>query len=243
MWFLVFSRPCGQSHFVKIAIALLLYCNYHIRKHTDMADGSNMLKNNTKYSDDLFPDLTKQEVVQRGHYPNLHRAINSAVVWHNGQDRKYSGLPYIIHPMAVMEIVRTVSNDEDMLIAAVFHDVLEDTLVERSTIRMLYGDRVTELVIGLSDISKPEDGNRAARKLIDREHLASAHPDIQTIKYADIIHNTADIAANDPNFARVYIREIAALLEVMDKGDSSLYVRALDGVQAFENQRLQEALK
>lgn len=200
--------------------------------------------NKEQYDAALFPDLTERSNAQPlGNFPKLQKCINSAVVWHAGQDRKYTKTPYITHPLAVMEIVRAVTDDEDMLCAAVLHDVVEDTLVEIETIDQMYGKRVAELVGWLTDVSKPNDGNRAIRKAIDRQHSADAPPDAQTIKYADLIHNTRSITEHDPDFARIYMKEKEALLGVMIRGDKTLYARALKGLQDYQTARLNEALK
>lgn len=191
---------------------------------------------------ELNPEVLKHSKL-RGHYPRLHGAINSAVVWHMGQDRKYTKVPYICHPIAVMEIVRTVTDDEDMLIAAVLHDVVEDTPVEISTIKMLYGERVAELVGWLTDVSVPEDGNRNVRKDIDRMHTAKAPPDAKTIKLADLIHNTESITQHDKDFARVYMKEKELLLGVITEGNHELWNRANLALQNYQNELLQEALK
>ena len=57
----------------------------------------------------------------------LDRAIHLATVAHTGQKRKYTGAPYIGHPLEVMGIVQTVPHTTEMLMAAVLHDVVEDT--------------------------------------------------------------------------------------------------------------------
>ena len=142
------------------------------------------------------------------------------------QRRKYTGAPYIVHPAAVVEIVRSVPHTPEMIAAAWLHDVVEDTGVTLDDIKSEFGPAVAELVFWLTDKSKPEDGNRAVRKAIDRAHSASAPPDAQTIKLADLIENTFTINAYDPDFAKVYLVEKKALLEVMTKGDEGLYRRA-----------------
>lgn len=176
-------------------------------------------------------------------YVKLHRAINLATLWHTGQDRKYLHTPYISHPIAVMEIVREVSGDESILIAAVLHDVVEDTLIGLDQIKGEFGDRVANLVDWLTDKSKPEDGNRATRKEIDRDHIAASPPAAKTIKLADLIHNTGSIVKYDQDFARVYMKEKELLLDVLKDGDPILWERARSIVQSYQEQRLQEALK
>ena len=178
-----------------------------------------------------------------GRFKELHRAINEAVLWHNGQDRKYSQIPYIVHPLRVMQIVRSVSDDEDMLVAAVLHDVVEDTPIEIETIESQYGARVAELVGWLTDVSKPEDGNRRDRKNLDLEHTANAPADAQTIKLADIIDNTRSITRSDPDFARVYMKEKERLLTVLTKGHLSLQAEAQALLRIYQDGLLQEALR
>jgi hypothetical protein len=73
------------------------------------------------------------------------------------------------------------------------------------------------LVVELTDVSKPEDGNRAKRKAIDAERLSQASRDAQIVKLADLIDNSDDIEANDPSFAKVFLKEKAHLISVMDK--------------------------
>ena len=83
---------------------------------------------------------------------------------------------------------------------------------------------VTDLVMWLTDVSKPSDGSRKARKLIDRAHTAAAPPEAKTIKLADLIDNIKSILARDPDFARVYLREKRLLLdEALKEGDATLW--------------------
>jgi len=176
------------------------------------------------------------------HFPDLHRAISFAVQAHMGQDRKYSKVPYIAHPLSVMQIVRTVTDDETMLIAAVLHDVVEDTPITSDEIFTKFGRRVGELVDDLTDVSQPEDGNREYRKNKDREHTAAAHPDAKTVKLADLIHNAESIIAADANFAVTFMREKEALLEVLKEGDATLWKRAQQILQCYQEQQLENRL-
>lgn len=176
------------------------------------------------------------------HFPNLHRAISFAVQAHMGQDRKYSNIPYIAHPINVMQIVRSVTDDEAMLVAAILHDVVEDTPITIEEIFADFGERVGLLVADLTDVSNLGDGNRAHRKNIDREHTAAAHADAKTVKLADLIHNAESIVASDASFAIVFMREKEALLEVLKDGDRQLWERAQRTLQRFQEQGLQEHL-
>lgn len=152
----------------------------------------------------------------------IEKAEQFAVKAHGPQKRKYTGAPYIVHPMEVAEIVRTVPHTNAMVAAAILHDVIEDTEAGYDDIASNFGVVIADLVLELTDVSRPEDGNRALRKSLDRAHLASVSADAQTIKLADIISNTKDIQENDPKFAKVYVKEMRMLLEVLDKGDQTL---------------------
>jgi (p)ppGpp synthase/HD superfamily hydrolase len=158
--------------------------------------------------------------------PTLEQAIEFATRAHDGQVRKYTGEPYVTHPIAVSEIVRSVPHTEDMLIAAVLHDTVEDTDVTLADIEFYFGRTVMDLVFWLTDSSRPQDGNRATRKAIDRDHLAAAPAAAQTIKVADLLHNTLSIVSHDPDFAIVYMREKRLLLDVLTQADQGLLARA-----------------
>lgn len=164
--------------------------------------------------------------------PLIDKAKELAGKAHEGQFRKYSGMPYIVHPIEVATILQTVPHTEAMVAAALLHDVVEDTDYTVDDIAVLIDPEVAKLVEGLTDISKPEDGNRKARKAIDREFLSKQSAEVQTIKYADIISNTQDIRVNDPSFAKVYIEEMKLLLDVLDKGDATLFGKAKEIVYA-----------
>jgi (p)ppGpp synthase/HD superfamily hydrolase len=142
------------------------------------------------------------------------------------QLRKYTHEPYIVHPAEVAKIVSTVPHTPQMLAAAWLHDVVEDTGVTLETIRAEFGDEVATLVGWLTDVSRPEQGNRATRKAIDRAHSAMAPKEAQTIKLADLISNTRSIMEHDEAFAKTYLVEKRLLLEVMDKGDATLMAEA-----------------
>lgn len=159
------------------------------------------------------------------------RALEFAARAHEsiGQRRKYTGEPYIVHPIAVAEIVRSVPHTPEMVAAAYLHDVVEDTPVTIEEIEAEFGPKVAELVDWLTDVSRPEDGNRRTRKAIDLEHSARAPPDAKTIKLADLIDNTRTIKPHDPGFWRVYRREKQALLRVLGEGDPTLWKRAQQG--------------
>lgn len=152
-----------------------------------------------------------------------HAAVN--------QLRKYTFDPYIVHPTEVATIVATVTDNPNVVATAYLHDVLEDTKVTEEVLRREFGDEVTDLVVWLTNVSKPSDGNRKVRKQKDLNNLAKAPADAQTVKLADLLSNTPSIVEYDPNFAKIYLHEKLALLDVLKKGNSDLWQQAFDVVQ------------
>ena len=157
---------------------------------------------------------------------------------HGTQVRKYTGDRYIVHPVRVMEMVREYNDDIAVLAAALLHDVLEDTSVSQSEMRGALlqvlepeqAGKIVELVVELTDIFIKEDYprlNRKRRKEKEAERLRGASPEAQSIKYADIIDNVKDIAAQDMDFAKIFVREAKRMLMVMDSGDPQLRQKAL----------------
>lgn len=158
---------------------------------------------------------------------NLYtEALMFAAEAHDGQQRKYTGEPYIAHPIAVAEIVRGIHGTDEMIAAALLHDTVEDCGVPLEVISWKFGQHVATLVGWLTDISLPSDGNRVARKAIDRDHLARASQGAQTIKVADLIDNTRSIVAHDPKFAVTYLGEKLALLDVLERANPALRAKA-----------------
>lgn len=141
------------------------------------------------------------------------------------QWRKYlTHVPYIVHPVRVSNIVRIAGGTIVQQKAALLHDTVEDTYTTIEDIYAYFGKEVGNMVAGLTDVSGPPvpGRNRALRKAEDREHSAAQPGATQTVKYADLIDNGYDIAYYDSNFARVYFKEKALLLDMMDKGCPNL---------------------
>ena len=163
----------------------------------------------------------------------LDEVLKFATLAHIDQKRKYTGDPCTVHPIAVSEIVKTVEHTDEMVAAALLHDVVEDTDVTIEQVEAKFGYKVAELVGWLTDVSKPEDGNRKTRKALDREHSAQAPAEAQTIKVADLIHNTDSIERHDPSFWKIYKQEKIALLDVLTKADQTLVRIAQQQIGGF----------
>lgn len=149
------------------------------------------------------------------------------------QVRKYTNEPYINHPAEVVGILAAIQPSEEMLAAAWLHDVVEDTGVPLCVIQQEFGPTIAYMVAGLTDISTPHMGNRAARKAIDRAHTAAQWASTKTVKLADLISNTRSIVQFDPAFAKVYMAEKRELLKVLTDGDQRLWAQANSIVEAY----------
>lgn len=127
----------------------------------------------------------------------LDRAIVFAVRAHAGIERRGKGFPYIVHPMEAVEIVATITPDQELLAAAVLHDTVEDTDVTIEQIRAEFGDRVAALVASESEdkdcgVSKEESWHARKQAAIDR--LASASLDSKIVALGDKLSNMRAIA-------------------------------------------------
>lgn len=127
----------------------------------------------------------------------LDRAIIFAVRAHAGTERRGKGFPYIVHPMEAVEIVATMTPDQEMLAAAALHDVVEDTDVTIEQIRNEFGDRVASFVAAESDEphqSRDSVENWRARKRAAIDRLARASHDTKIVALGDKLSNMRAIA-------------------------------------------------
>ena len=130
--------------------------------------------------------------------PRYDAALALAARAHRDQLRKGTDLPYIAHPVHVSIILMRHGFGEDLAIAGLLHDVVEDTDISLVTIAAEFGDEVARLVDMVSETKSAEGvelpwEQRKAEKLA---HLRSAGPDVAALKAADAIHNARSIAAD-----------------------------------------------
>ena len=125
----------------------------------------------------------------------LQRAFRYAADKHNGQTRKQSAVPYLSHLMAVAGLVLEAGGDEDMAIAALLHDVVEDCggRPRLREIRKRFGPRVARIVEGCTDSfgePKPEWIERKKDYLREVKH---ADPETRLVSASDKLHNVRTI--------------------------------------------------
>lgn len=127
----------------------------------------------------------------------LDRAIVFAVRAHAGTERRGKGFPYIVHPMEAVEIVATMTRDQELLAAAVLHDTVEDTDTTVEQIRTEFGDRIASLVASESDTmpeGMSEEDSWHARKQAAIDRLARASHDAKVVALGDKLSNMRAIA-------------------------------------------------
>ena len=122
----------------------------------------------------------------------LDRAIIFAVEAHHDTERRGKGFPYIVHPMEAVEIVATITPDQELLAAAALHDTIEDTDVTYEQLREAFGERVADLVRAESDqytegVSEADSWRDRKQAAIDR--LAAASRDAKIVAMGDKLSN------------------------------------------------------
>lgn len=127
----------------------------------------------------------------------LDRAIIFAVRAHAGTERRGKGFPYIVHPMEAVEIVATITADQELLAAAALHDTVEDTDVTVEQLRAEFGDRIAALVASESDVvmaGVSEEDSWHTRKKAAIDRLAAASHDAKIVALGDKLSNMRAIA-------------------------------------------------
>lgn len=139
---------------------------------------------------DLGSYLTPDQVLVVG------KAYDFAEAAHTGQERK-SGDPYIVHPLEVASILSEMHVDYECLIAALLHDVIEDTGVPKHTISQEFGDEVANLVDGVSKLNSIFHSRAEAQAENFQKMTLAMAKDIRVIviKLADRLHNMRTISS------------------------------------------------
>ena len=139
----------------------------------------------------------------------VRRAYYYAEQAHEGQNRR-SGEPYVTHPLAVATILSEMHMDAQSLMAAMLHDVIEDTSVTKQGLSNQFGDVVAELVDGVSKLTRIEFQSKAEQQAENFQKMALAMAkDIRVIlvKLADRLHNMRTLGAIPPEKRRRIARE------------------------------------
>ena len=169
----------------------------------------------------------------------VRRAYEFGDAAHAGQHRK-SGEPYIQHPLAVALILADMHLDHETLIAAILHDVIEDTPVDSARVASEFGAEVAAIVEGLSKLTRLEFESQAENQARNFQRMLMAMADdirVILVKLADRLHNMRTLAALKPEKRRRIARETLEIyapiaqrlginsirLELEDLGFATLY--------------------
>jgi GTP pyrophosphokinase len=181
----------------------------------------------------------------------VKRAYFYAEQAHEGQMRR-SGEAYITHPLAVANILAGMHMDHQSLMAAMLHDVIEDTGIPKEALSEQFGETVAELVDGVSKLTQFEFESQAQKQAENFQKMAMAMAkDIRVIlvKLADRLHNMRTLGALKPEKKRRIAKETLEIyapiaqrlgmnnirLELEDRGFAAMY--------PFRSSRLRAALK
>ena len=139
----------------------------------------------------------------------VRRAYFYAEQAHDGQTRR-SGEPYVTHPLAVANILADMHMDHQSLMAAMLHDVIEDTGIPKEALVTQFGDTVADLVDGVSKLTQMTFETKAEAQAENFQKMALAMArDIRVIlvKLADRLHNMRTLGALNPEKRRRIARE------------------------------------
>jgi (p)ppGpp synthase/HD superfamily hydrolase len=158
-----------------------------------------------------------------------HALVNKAVAFaemaHAGVVRKFTGEPYVEHCKRVAAHLSALGFDPDVVAAAVLHDVVEDTHISAAVLAAEFGPRVAALVVEVSKPKKIPGMSKAARLAAVVEHLAASSYAGASIKLADMLDNSSNVAELSPEFAEKYLPEMAQKLAVLGHGHPELVAK------------------
>lgn len=182
------------------------------------------------WSEEIHGPHRKQVIV------SLLKGIDFAAEKHQGQVRNHADwVPFIVHPLRVAAVLWDDGDirDPELLLAALLHDVLEDTMATPEEIKAQFEGRVVSLVKELTEKPNLTEQEEIA-------HVKAMSKDAQTIKLADRTHSLRDLLDHPPKIwdaerADLFIKRSKNLLKVLKDVHHKLevaYVRALEALEA-----------
>ncbi|AXG66464.1 putative bifunctional (p)ppGpp synthetase/guanosine-3' 5'-bis diphosphate 3'-pyrophosphohydrolase protein [Dickeya phage vB_DsoM_JA13] len=167
--------------------------------------------------------------------PEESRLYSEAVILacraHHGQFRKYTGEPYVLHPIEVAEILRRHDRGIKVICGGVLHDVVEDTEITSAVIQTMFGEEIANIVEGVTNVSEDKSLPRYVRFWRNVKHLAHASEQSQDVKCADIISNCRNFRLGNESFTAQYMAEKSIVIEHLYEADSCLIMEAKDAIE------------
>ncbi|MBP5363498.1 MAG: HD domain-containing protein [Ruminococcus sp.] len=149
----------------------------------------------------------------------LEEAVIYATVMHQGKVRKFNGIPYILHPMEVAQILSTMTDDAEIITAGILHDIVEDTDGTLKEIEKRFGKRVAALVDSESERSYPDENKSTSWQRRKEESLI-------------VLKNSSDIGvkmlwladklANIRSLAREYSENGESIWKMLHQSDPAI---------------------
>ena len=156
--------------------------------------------------DEMYAEL-EQKIKESGHQMDLGRiraAYETACMAHSGQKRR-DGSPYVTHCVAAADITVDMGLDEDSIVAALLHDVIEDTNLTHADIARQFGEPVADIVEGVTKLTRVQYTSKEDEQMENlRKMLMAMAKDIRVIliKIADRLHNMRTMAYQTPEKQR-----------------------------------------
>ena len=163
----------------------------------------------------------------------VEKAIIFAASAHKGIKRKGKNRPYILHPIEAMTIVGGLTEDEDVLAAAVLHDVVEDTAISPEVIEQEFGERVKRLVMAESEDKMrgvPSEVSWEERKRATIKHLGDLSRDAKLICLGDKLANIREMSRDYEEIGDI----LWARFNQKDKAKHAQYYRSICDVLELE---------
>ena len=128
----------------------------------------------------------------------FNKALRFATEIHKGQSRKGKAIPYISHPLAVAHILEQVTKNEDIVIAGILHDTIEDCVpygsITKDILERMFNADIARMVNDVTEEDKSLPW--AERKRLAFEHIKHMPHDSLLVKSADVLHNLSELTAD-----------------------------------------------
>ena len=156
----------------------------------------------------------------------LDDAIIFATKAHAGAMRKGGGLPYIVHPMEALSIATSMTDDIDVLCAAVLHDVVEDTKYTLEEIRLAFGQRISDFVAHMSENKRRERPAEETWRIRKEEALRGHMTAPLEVKIIFLSDKLSNLRGSYKDFLKVG-DAIWQRFNMKDKAQQEWYYRAV----------------
>jgi len=149
---------------------------------------------------------------------------------HKNQTRKFSGLPYIVHPTEVANLVSKFTNNPILVAASYLHDTIEDTETTYEILKLEFGKTVADLVQELTSLSKEEIKNAGGKAKYLTTKMMKMSKDALTIKLCDRLDNVSDVNASE-GFKERYYAETKYILDNLTRSLDSTQKKIVNAIK------------